>query len=282
MKLLRLLGYFSKLRALVGFRAACIFTLGYVRNKISPPNDTRLGHIPVGPYLFYFPSLTYFEGLFFEIFLKGTYSLARTDEPIQAIDCGANIGVSLLYIKTRAPRARVVCFEPNPAARAVLEKNIAENKWGNDVHVFPYALGKEKGTVEFFVEGKVPTSSGGGVANYSKNKNSPLSSYMVDVDTLSHYIDGTVDLLKIDIEGGEFDVLEELVAHDALKFVDRIQLEYHYIPGFFTRPLSEMLSLLESKGFRTFVHSTAPPHQVVGNDGIHTYMIFAWHPTKQK
>lgn len=60
------------------------------------------------------------------------------------IDCGANIGVSLLYIKIRAPRARVSCFEPNPAARAVIEKNITANNLEKDVQIFPYALGKKK------------------------------------------------------------------------------------------------------------------------------------------
>lgn len=276
MKLLRFVGYFSKLRALIGFRAACIFALAHIRNNINPPRNGELARIPVGPYVFYFPSRAYFEGLFTEIFFKETYCLAYTQKPIQVIDCGANIGVSLLYIKIRAPKAQVMCFEPNPAARAVLEKNIEANNWSKEVQIFPYALGKKKGVADFFVDDKEATSSGGSTARHQKNKSRGLNSYTVEVDTLSHYIENDIDFLKIDIEGPEFDVLEELAAQNKLRQVAAIQLEYHYIPEFFTRPLSEMLALLESEGFRTFVESNTPPHDIVGHDIRHTYMIFAW------
>jgi len=276
MKFFRFVGYFLQLRELIGLPAACRFALSHIRNKINPPSDESLASVPVGPYLFYFPSLLYFEGLFSEIFLKETYYLASTQEPIRVIDCGANIGVSLLYIKIRAPQARVLCFEPNPAARAVLEKNITANNWGNEVQVFSYALGKEKGTVDFFVEDTIATSSGGSTMQYMKTRGCALTSYTVEVDTLSHYIDNAVDLLKIDIEGGEFAVLEDLIAQDTLRSVASIQLEYHYVPGFFTKTLSEMLALLESNGFHTFVQSIAQPHQIIGRDTIHAYMIFAW------
>lgn len=276
MKLLKYIGYFSQLRAIIGFKASCTFALEHVMNKIPPPCEGGLASIHVGQYIFYFPSLDYFVGLFTEIFFKETYFIQLTDKPIRVIDCGANIGVSLLYIKTRAPHALVQCFEPNPAARAVLEKNIAANKWENEVKVFPYALGKEKNTVEFFVDKNEATSSGGSIANYQKNKNQNLNSYLVKVDTLSHYVDHKIDLLKIDIEGPEFDVLEELQTQKKLTLIDAIQLEYHYIPGFFTRKLSEVLALLETGGFHTFVQANAPAHKVISRDAAHTYMIFAW------
>lgn len=276
MRLSRLVGYFTRLRALIGFSAACTFALAHMSNKIFPPREEALAHVPVGPYVFRFPSLSYFEGLFTEIFFKETYYLAPTNDPIQAIDCGANIGVSLLYIKIRAPQARVTCFEPNPAARAVLEKNIAENGWSKEVRVFPYALGKKKGTTDFFVDAADATSSGGSTAHFLKKKDQKFSSYSVEVDTLSHYISGPIGFLKMDIEGSEGDVLEELIAQQTLRHIAAIQLEYHYMPGFFTRPLSEVLTLLESGGFHTFVESNAQPHAIVGHDTQHTYMIFAW------
>jgi len=276
MKFFRYIGYFSQLHALLGFQATSAFTLAHMWNKIHPPHNGKLASIPVGPYIFYFPFLDHFVGLFTEIFFKESYYLEPTEEPIRVIDCGANIGVSLLYIKTRAPRARVMCFEPNPAARTVLEKNIAANKWGNEVQVFPFALGKEKGSVEFFVTDKVATSSDGSVANYLEKRGRKLNSYTVDVDVLSSYINDTIDFLKIDIEGPEFDVLEELVSQKKLHLIAEIQLEYHYIPDAYTRPLSEMLTLLESEGFHAFVQANAPAHQVVGRDTMHTYMVFAW------
>ncbi len=276
MKFFRYIGYFSQLRALLGFKAAIAFTVAHLRNKIAPPQDGKLASIPVGPYVFYFPFLDHFVGLFTEIFFKETYYLAPTQKAIQAVDCGANIGVALLYIKIRAPHARVRCFEPNPAARAVLEKNIKANGWETSVEVLPCALGGKKGSTEFFVTDTVATSSDGSVANYLEKKGRSLTSYAVDVDVLSNYIDRTIDLLKIDIEGPEFEVLEELRAQKKFGPIAAIQLEYHYIPGFFTRSLSEILVLLESEGFHTFVQANALAHQVINQDTAHTYMVFAW------
>src|SRR3989344_2216091 len=276
MKLLTYVGYFSRLRALLGLRAACVFALAHARNKLSPPRKGNLARVPVGPYVFYFPSILFFEGLFTEIFFKGTYYLASTQQQIRAIDCGANIGMSLLYIKIRAPQARVLCFEPNPAARAVLEKNIAANGWGEDVQIFPYALGKKKGTANFFVDDKEATSSGGSMSLIAKNKDQKLDSYLVDVDTLSSYVYEKVDFLKMDIEGGEFDVLEELASQNKFCLISEIQLEYHYVPRVFTRPLSDMLKLFELAGFKTFVQSNAQAYQILGQESWHTYMVFAW------
>lgn len=278
MKIITYLGYFGRLRSLLGYRAASLFAAKHLLNKVNPPKDGRLASVPVGSYVFYFPSIDYFVGLFTEIFFKETYYLDATKKPIHVIDCGANIGMSLLYIKTRAPRAKVACYEPNPAARAILEKNVTANKWNDDVKIFPYALGKKKKTVQFFVDDVHATSSGGSTAPHQKNKSRGLESYDVEMVPLSPTITSTIDFLKIDIEGGEFDLLEELAASKKMNQVKAVQLEYHYIPGFFTRPLSELLDLLENEGYHTFVESNTPPHRIIGHDTWHTYMVFAWRP----
>lgn len=276
MRVFRFIGYFTQLRTIVGIRAAGAFALKHLWNKIRPPKGGVLSSVPVGPYVFYFPSLPYFEGLFTEIFFKETYYLTPTTRAIQAIDCGANIGVSLLYIKIRAPGAHVLCFEPNPAARAVLEKNIEANGWGKDVRVSPYALGKEDGETDFFVDEDMPSSSAGSVVQYQKNKYRKLNSYRVKIVRLSPYIQGSVDFLKMDVEGLEFEVLEELARERKLSSIAALQLEFHYIPGLVTRKLSEMLALLESEKFHAFAKSSAKPSDIVGHDTLHTYMIFAW------
>lgn len=276
MRLFKYIGYFSQLHRIIGLRATLLFVLVHLKNKMLPPREGTLARVLVGPYTFYFPSMNYFVGLFTEIFFKETYYLTATQEAIQVIDCGANIGMSLLYIKIRAPHAKVVCFEPNPAARAVLEKNVTANGWEKEVRILPYALGAKKGTVDFFVDEKEATSSGGSVGNHQKNKSRALKSYPVEVGTLSNYIEGNIDLLKIDIEGPELDVLVEAAKADKLASVSAVQLEYHYIPGSFTRPLSAILTLLESNGFHTFVESNTLPHKIVGRDAWHTYMVFAW------
>ena len=50
----------------------------------------------------------------------------RDSEPL-IIDCGANIGVSVLEWKTRWPMSRIICFEPDPDAFRLLTLNMERN-----------------------------------------------------------------------------------------------------------------------------------------------------------
>jgi FkbM family methyltransferase len=262
----------------LGYPASIRFALSYLLLKILSPGIQKIRTLRVGPYLFSFENIDDFIGLFTEIFLKEAYVLARTHEAITVMDCGANIGVSLLYFKLRAPNAQVTCFEPNPGARSILEKNIQQNGWGKSVTVVPCALGSKTGTTTLFVKHTTASGSDASVANYFDTTKGPVSSISVDVVTLSSFIETQVDLLKIDIEGPELEVLEEVAHAGKLAMVSEIQLEYHYIKDHFTRPLVDMLTLLEKAGFMTFVESIALPHHVLHTHKNHAYMVFAWRP----
>ncbi len=272
----RFVGYFLFLTKLLGFVSAVVFTAQYVAYRWIIPNR-KLYRMPLSRLSFYCTSIEQFNGLFMEIFVDEFYYLPRTNAPIVAIDAGANIGVALLYIKMRCPNARVTCYEPNPSACAVLARTIEANHWGNEVTLRRSALGKSKGTVDFFIDNGIETSSGGSLTNFVGSNG---HSYPVEVVPLSESITEPIDFLKIDIEGGEFDVLEDLVAHDKLKLISAVQLEHHYHPTFFPRPLSEMLRLLESAGFRTSARATLRPSAFIGRDGVVAHMVFAWRDAK--
>lgn len=273
----RFFEYFSTLHERMGVWEAIIFILTYVSYRVVPPKRGALAKIQVGKHVFYFPSVHEFIGLFKEVFLSESYYLAPTNDPITVVDCGANIGVALLYIKERAPHARVTCFEPNPAARAVLEKNIAANRWEEDVRVYPYALGNMSGTAEFFVDERMPSGGGGSLTEkHLSTKKVRTVSYPVEVRRLSECLTEKIDFLKIDTEGAEFDILEDILSSGQAANIRRVQLEYHYSPGYFPRPLSALLALLESAGFKTFAEATVPPYVVLDRDTRHHYMVFGW------
>src|SRR2546421_8598701 len=68
-----------------------------------------------------------FEYLWYEIFGLNQYLFScKTDAPF-IIDCGAHIGMSILYFKRRYPHAQIVAFEANPQTFQVLEQNIKQN-----------------------------------------------------------------------------------------------------------------------------------------------------------
>jgi FkbM family methyltransferase len=272
----RFFEYFSSLCKLVGPWGTTRFIATHLFYRAFPPREGKLAKIRLGEYVFYFSSTHLFIGLFKEIFFNESYYLEPTDAPIRVIDAGANIGVALLYVKCRAPKAYVICFEPNPAARAVLEKNIEANRWEKDVRVYPYALGKAQGTVDFFVEEDMPTSGGGSLTTYLSTKQRSLVSYKVEVRRLSDFIEEGIDLLKIDTEGAEFDILDEIVASQKINLIANVQLEYHYNPEYFKRPLSALLTLLEKAGFKTFVVPTTTLRANIYRDAANQYMVFAW------
>lgn len=266
----RALGYFLNTAKIIGLRAAIIFSLYYVFYKIIAglQQDYK---IPVGNFTLNFPSLEQFAGLFTEIFIKRFYYLEKTDKPIIAIDCGANIGVSLLYIKVRAPNARVTCFEPNPAARQFLEKNIKENGWGKSVFVYPYALGKASTTANFYVESAMNTSNSGSLDINLASKKSSINSLSVEIRRLSNFIKSPIDFLKIDIEGGEFDVFDDLVENKKIEKISKIQFEYHKHPKFSEKTIEKTIQIIQEAGFKTSFFPTSKTENA--------HMVHAWRST---
>jgi FkbM family methyltransferase len=278
----RFLSYYIYLRKAFGSWGACAFMYFYVLARLRGDAGGRLHYIPVGPYVFYFPSTIYFAGLFNEIFFKEEYYLDYTDKPIRAFDCGANIGISLLYIKLRAPNAHVTCFEPNPDARTMLQKNIDANGWRAEVTVVPCALGATSGQAQFYLLEGAQTDSGASLVPRARKQGHALDSYPVSIKPLSKFLTHHVDFLKMDIEGAEFEVMEEVASAGALHHISYIQLEYHHERGLFERPVSDMLKLLEASGFETSVQSTTHPHLMATQNAWRNCLVYAWKKSEVK
>lgn len=64
------------------------------------------------------------------------------------------------------------------------------------------------------------------------------------------YIDRTVDFLKMDVEGAEMEIMEDLRREDKLKHIRQMAIEYHRHIVSNSDELSKMLRLLEDSGFR--------------------------------
>ena len=99
---------------------------------------------PIGRHVF---TPVYDEG-------AATYLRGYLRDGMEAWNVGANIGVYALQLAHHVGAAgRVVAFEPNPEARAVLLRNIAHNSLQGRVEVVPSAVGSAPGTVDFYTSG---------------------------------------------------------------------------------------------------------------------------------
>jgi len=122
-------------------------------------------------------------------------------------DVGANIGVYTGWAARRVePGGRVHAFEPVPATGDALSEFVTGNGLTN-VLVVPKAVGARTGTVAIHV---VPRASG--LASAVAARPGTSSSVSAPLITLDDYVKeqgGRIpDLVKVDVEGYEFEVLQ--------------------------------------------------------------------------
>lgn len=182
--------------------------------------------------------------LYDEIFVESCYAFDTKSARPRIIDAGGNIGMATLWFSMAFPNSRITTIEPDPTTFRVLQKNVSDNGLAN-VELVQAALGAAPGSIEFIVDETRPGALTQSV-DRSRNEGRPIRVPMV---RLSDLLDGPIDLLKIDVEGAEFDVMRDMVATGALQHVRAISMEYHHNIGATQEPLSEMLSLLEAQGF---------------------------------
>ncbi len=190
------------------------------------------------------PDFDYLHDMIFKV---GEYRFsARTRSPF-ILDCGANIGMSVLYFKTLYPQAKVIAFEPNPSTFKVLELNVRQNHL-SDVQLVNAAVADCDGEMEFYVnDDDVNWSLSdtgirdiyGGPAGWKTTR--------VPKVRLSSYITQPVDFVKLDIEGMEEIVLREIEPN--LDRIEEIRLEFHSHVANKDNNLDRLLALLSHHGF---------------------------------
>jgi len=162
--------------------------------------------------------------LFEEIFCSNVYYFESTNDHPVIFDCGANIGFTTIYFKWLYPNSEIYAFEPDKITFEILSKNIQNNNI-QGVHLYNVALSKTAGKIDFFVNlinpGSVWMSRYPNVICKDKISvdSMPLSSFMPDE---------TIDLIKLDVEGSENEVIDDLNKNNRIKFVKKFIIEYHH------------------------------------------------------
>lgn len=75
----------------------------------------------------HFDNFYAFFAIFTELFIYNIYySRIGKDNPF-IVDCGANIGMAVLYFKYLYPGAKIECYEPDRETFLILQKNVISN-----------------------------------------------------------------------------------------------------------------------------------------------------------
>jgi FkbM family methyltransferase len=140
----------------------------------------------------------------FEIFGFGGYDvdLSPLGEIRTVLDAGANVGLATVALARRLPAARFVCVEPSPASFALLEQNLTGNRI-NAIAVHA-ALAGSRGwsRVE---EGRQPAHTRVIPCAAAGDRTTVQALTISDVLDVARV--PCVDLMKLDIEGGEAELL---------------------------------------------------------------------------
>ncbi|MBN2514367.1 MAG: FkbM family methyltransferase [Sedimentisphaerales bacterium] len=173
--------------------------------------------------------------------LKLGYEIRKYADPFQAqqqlLSCTANpvifdVGAYHGYItskyKSLFPTAQIYSFEPFTESFAILEKRTQNNP---DIHSYNLALSNKTGTAEFRINSSAETNSL--FATDTNAANSWGAGLMethnvvtVNTTTLDEFVDThrieKIDLLKIDVQGAEYLVLEgaqKTLAKNSIKII---------------------------------------------------------------
>jgi len=172
--------------------------------------------------------------------------LSPIEQPFM-IDVGAHVGAYTL-LTALLPNMRCAAFEPNPWTFDVLRKNLELNGVLDRVNPHQYAIGDMQGNGVL----KVPTASrSSGLSTLGDPRRfDEWEDVNVGVDKLDALDWPKVDFIKIDVEGGELDVLrgakETISEHHPLMLIECAEkntVQFGYSPG----DTAEMLATMNYK-----------------------------------
>ncbi len=182
-----------------------------------------------------------------EIFVEGIYDQELAPNAF-VIDCGANIGLSVIKWKMLQPTCRVLAFEPDAENYDLLVKNIRERSYEN-ICVEKKAVWISDEPLFFEESGSMSSkiSTEGGTNTVQTN-----------AVRLKDLIHEPVDFLKMDIEGAEYAVLNDI--RDQLHFVKKMFVEYHGSYGQ-NGELLDALNILRKTGFNIYIKEATPVYK---------------------
>lgn len=161
-------------------------------------------------------------------------------------DVGANRGNVVEQYLKYFPAASIYAFEPFPESFHFLNNRFLEN---NSIHCFEKAVASSAGSKEFFANKNIDTNSllkpqKTGLTSDEQVKN--LTKIEVEGVVLDEFCTKDniihIDILKMDIQGGEYDALKGLQNMLSKSAIDLIYTETYFVEQYVAQPLFHDIS----------------------------------------
>ena len=191
-----------------------------------------------------------------EIFFRRDYGTPPDDAVI--VDLGANIGVFSIYATATAHKARVYAYEPMPEFHRLMLENVRLNGCADAITCFRCGVAGEAEDRELYLGGTdlffptlIPPRAGAAAAR-ARVPCTTLDD-VLEVNRLPR-----VDLLKMDIEGAEYEVLYR--ARACFDRIREIRMEYHHVDRD-ERNVGHLKRFLTERGYRiSYERANTPTH----------------------
>lgn len=195
------------------------------------------------PFLFH-DGLSFLHS-YHEIFERKIYHFNPEEGKNLILDCGANMGLSVLYFAHHYPQHKIIAFEPDAEIFKILQQNVSTYQLAN-VELRQQAVWNKEEKLRFFTD----NGMGGRIGEAFE----AAKPHEIEAIRLRELITDGVDFLKIDIEGAEYTVIQD--CKDVLQKVSKIFFEYH---GHYQEPqrLHEMLGWLHDLGFHYYIKESS-------------------------
>lgn len=186
-------------------------------------------------------------GVAWQIYWRGDYESPQSLQDVrQVVDLGANIGYSCLYWCQQYPQCRVTALEPHPVHLSIMKDNLQRNGFRDQVEIVPAAAGSKERR-SYLTDARTSSSV--------TDEKSAFHIRVLDIFE-EPIMKSKIDILKIDIEGGEYELLSD--PRFAELNVRVLVIEWHntseHPDG---RPWC--LDRLESLGYRVEAGAEDPP-----------------------
>jgi FkbM family methyltransferase len=156
-------------------------------------------------------------GVLWNIWFRRCYAVRADDSVI--LDVGAHTGIFALWAARRAAHSRIFCVEPFPTNFSTLIRSIERGGLGSRIVAIPRAMAGADG------QRRMDTTYGS--SNHHLTEDGDLSVECCTLTSLmSEHGLATVDLLKMDVEGAEYEILLS-TPPETLRKIRRCEIELH-------------------------------------------------------
>ncbi len=172
------------------------------------------------------------------------------------LDIGAHIGGWAINTMRAYPTGTIYAFEPVLETFNILKKNIKLNHFERNIIPIHAAIAPESGTMELFYD---PQKSAFTSLSQRSTNEKGVKQQVKTVtlpDIIQEYELNYIDLVKSDIEGGEFEFLPKL-DKSITDIIGNFSVEYHLFEKHYH--LEDLIGFFKARNFSLLEHDATLP-----------------------